>query len=251
LQQVRGYGAFDTGLYLLPQALAAGLCMLIGGSLFDRIGVRPLALAGLALITVSGWVLGHVTGTTTGADLRWVLAMRGAGMGLMMMPLMTHVLNAAPRALVSRVTALNSALLSLMGSLGIATLATILQQRATAHLATARLAIAAYTRAGGRRGAVTAQHAHAATTVPPSPGRAGGVTPPHDVVLALQHYATNALHAALATAFDDTFMVATAVGAAGIVLALTLRRHPQPVAVAAGETSPGSSADGAVEAAIG
>jgi EmrB/QacA subfamily drug resistance transporter len=255
LQQVRGYGAFDTGLYLLPQAIAAGLGMLIGGSLFDRIGARPLALAGLALITGSGWVLGHVTGTTTGADLRWVLAIRGAGMGLMMMPLMTHVLSAAPRALVSRVTSLNSALLSLVGSLGIATLATILQNRAAAHLATARMAVAAYTRAAGRRAAMTAHQAHAATTVSPSTGRSGAVAPPHDVVLALQHYATNALHAALATAFDDTFMVATAVGVAGIVLALTLRGvpsgDPQPMVIAAGETLPESSAHGAVEAAIG
>src|SRR5438874_1252686 len=61
LQQVRGYGAFDTGLFTLPQAIAAAVFMPIGGRLFDRIGARAPAFIGLVLITVSTWFLAQIT----------------------------------------------------------------------------------------------------------------------------------------------------------------------------------------------
>ena len=50
-------------------------------------------------------------------------------MGSMMMSLNTHVLNSAPRELISRVTSLTNALQNVVGSLAIATFATVLQMR--------------------------------------------------------------------------------------------------------------------------
>jgi EmrB/QacA subfamily drug resistance transporter len=50
LQQARGFGAFDTGLTLFPQALASACMMPLGGFLFDRIGVRWLVVIGLSLV---------------------------------------------------------------------------------------------------------------------------------------------------------------------------------------------------------
>jgi hypothetical protein len=57
------------------------------------------------------------------------LVLLGAGMGLMMMALNTHMLNSAPRELTSRVTALSQALQNVVSSLAIATFATVLQAR--------------------------------------------------------------------------------------------------------------------------
>jgi len=138
LQQARGYGAFDTGLILLPQAIAAALFMPIGGVLFDRIGARPLVAVGLAIVAGATFLLSRVGVTTQGRDLILPLAMSGAGMGLMLMPLNTHLLNAAPRALVGRVTSLTNALQQVVNSLSIAGLATILTARTTTHIAAAR-----------------------------------------------------------------------------------------------------------------
>ena len=135
LQQVRGYGAFETGLYTLPQALVAAVAMPIGGRLFDRVGARPPVMAGLVLVAIGMWLLSGLSAATTGEDLRLPLALWGAGMGLLMMPLSTHVLNSAPRELVSRVTSLTGALQNVVGSLAIASYATILQHRMVAHLA--------------------------------------------------------------------------------------------------------------------
>src|SRR5207237_112659 len=190
--------------FTLPQALAAAVVMPLGGRLFDRIGARVPVIIGLVLVSISTWFLAQITATTTGEELRWVLAMRGAGMGLMMMPLSTYILNSAPRNLVSRVTSLTSALQNVVGSLAIAGLATILQNQATAHVATARKAVAAYSRTAIQH-ATGAQHATGTPPVP-STGAAGHVTLPHAVQANIQHFATTTLHNAAAIAFDNTFM---------------------------------------------
>ncbi|MGH2355199.1 MAG: DHA2 family efflux MFS transporter permease subunit, partial [Chloroflexota bacterium] len=137
LQQVRGYGSFETGLFTLPQALASALLMPLGGRLFDRIGARPLVLFGLALVVGAMWQMSGLSGTTTGQDLRLPLILMGAGMGSMMMALNTHVLNSAPRELVSRVTSLANALQNVVASLAIASFATVLQGRLPVHVAEA------------------------------------------------------------------------------------------------------------------
>jgi EmrB/QacA subfamily drug resistance transporter len=135
LQGVRGYGPLQTGLITLPQALTAAVVMPIGGRLFDAYGVRVPALGGLALAMGSMWLFSRITAETTGTDLLLPLVLQGAGMGLMMMPLGTQVLNSAPRDLVSRVTSLTGALQNLVASLAIATFATLLQASAAGRLA--------------------------------------------------------------------------------------------------------------------
>jgi EmrB/QacA subfamily drug resistance transporter len=139
LQQVRGYGAFESGLVTIPQALASMVFMQVGGRLFDRIGARPPVLAGLILVAGSMYLMTGVTGTTTGRDMIPALVLMGAGMGLMMMSLNTHMLNAAPRDLTSRVTALSQSLNNVVSSLAIATFATILQARVAFHVTEAAL----------------------------------------------------------------------------------------------------------------
>jgi EmrB/QacA subfamily drug resistance transporter len=140
LQQVRGYGAFETGLYTLPQAIASAIFMQISGRVFDRVGARPPVLVGMTLIGVAMWLMTGLRGQSSGADLLVPLALMGAGMGSMMMALNTHMLNSAPRELVGRVTSLTSALQNVVASLAIATFATILQARIPVHIGEVTLA---------------------------------------------------------------------------------------------------------------
>src|SRR5919198_1149618 len=135
LQQVRGYGAFETGIFTLPTAIASAVFMQIGGRVFDRVGVRPPVLFGMALIATAMWLLSGLRGDTTGQQMLLPLAMLGAGMGSMMMALNTHILNSAPRELVGRVTSITQALQNVVASLAIATFATILQARIPLHVA--------------------------------------------------------------------------------------------------------------------
>jgi hypothetical protein len=110
LQQVRGYGALETGIFTLPTAITSAIFMQVGGRAFDRLGVRPPVLFGLTLIGASLWMLSGLRGETTGLDLLVPMALMGSGMGSMMMALSTHVLSSAPRELVGRVTSLTNAM---------------------------------------------------------------------------------------------------------------------------------------------
>jgi EmrB/QacA subfamily drug resistance transporter len=140
LQQVRGYGALETGLYTLPIAVASAIFMQISGRVFDRVGARIPVLVGMTFIAGAMWLMSRIDGATTGSDLLVPMALMGAGMGSMMMALNTHLLNVAPRDLVGRVTSLTAAMQNVVASLGIATFATILQARIPFHIAEVSLA---------------------------------------------------------------------------------------------------------------
>lgn len=129
LQQIKGYTALETGLILLPQALASGVGMPLGGRLFDRIGARPLAFVGLGIISGALFILSSITAETGLGLIITALVMMGLGMGLSMMPLNTHVLNAAPRKLVGRVTPLTAAAQQVVVSFAVAGLTGFLTSR--------------------------------------------------------------------------------------------------------------------------
>ncbi|PKG25314.1 DHA2 family efflux MFS transporter permease subunit [Niallia nealsonii] len=134
LQQVKGYTALETGLILLPQALASGIFMPISGRLFDKIGARPLALTGLGIISTGLYLLAQVKVDTSLGMILLSLFLMGAGMGLTMMPVNTHVLNAAPRKLVSRVTPLTTAAQQVVVSFAVAGLTGYLTSHITTHM---------------------------------------------------------------------------------------------------------------------
>ncbi|WP_379138367.1 DHA2 family efflux MFS transporter permease subunit [Paenibacillus sp. sgz500958] len=191
LQQARGFGAFDTGLTLLPQAIASGLMMPIAGILFDKIGVRWLVVCGLSLVSGALYQYSHVDLTTESRDVILPLIMCGAGMGMMMMPMNTHLLNKAPSHLVNRVTSLTNSMQQVINSLAVSTLVTILTSRATA------------------RGVEMKEAAAQA-------GAGAGSTSPE----AAKHFAKMVL----AKGFDDTFHIMMFVAIGGAVLGLLLRR---------------------------
>src|SRR5438105_5730991 len=79
LQQVRGYGPFETGLYTLPVAVGSAIFMQISGRVFDRIGVRVPVLFGMTLVVGAMWLLSRVSGGTTGIELLLPMFALGAG----------------------------------------------------------------------------------------------------------------------------------------------------------------------------
>src|SRR3977135_2681630 len=65
LQQAQGWGAFDTGLTLLPQAVVTGVLMPIAGRLYDRIGARWLVTIGLTIASVGTYHMHVMTLNTS------------------------------------------------------------------------------------------------------------------------------------------------------------------------------------------
>jgi len=135
LQQAKGYTAFETGLIMLPHAISAGIFMPIGGKLFDRIGARPLAFIGMLLVTAAALLLSRIDASDGVLMVMGPIALLGAGMGLSMMPLNTHLMQSAPRELVSRVTSLTNAAQQVMGSLAVAGMTTLLMHQMKGYTA--------------------------------------------------------------------------------------------------------------------
>ncbi|MBB3111892.1 EmrB/QacA subfamily drug resistance transporter [Paenibacillus phyllosphaerae] len=135
LQQIEQYSALKTGVILLPQALASAVFMPIGGKLYDKIGARPLVMTGLTVITAALFMLSRLSADTSLTYIMTALGMIGAGMGMTMMSINTHVLAAAPRHLVSRVTPLTTAAQQVMVSFAVAGLTGYLTSGITDNMA--------------------------------------------------------------------------------------------------------------------
>jgi EmrB/QacA subfamily drug resistance transporter len=135
LQNVRGLGAMETGLLLLPQALAAAVMMPISGRLLDAFGPKLVVIPGLALLGFATWLLVNLDVGTPDSTIRWILLMRGAAMGLMMMPVTTVSMDTIPPHQISRASALSNVLRQLFGAFSTGIFATILLSREQFHQA--------------------------------------------------------------------------------------------------------------------
>src|SRR5450756_1888361 len=133
LQDFRGLGAMQTGILMLPQALASTVTMPLSGKLFDKIGPRPVVITGLLMMAYSTWELSFINLSTPNADLTRILIERGLAMGLVMMPVMTVAMNSVPPHLIARSSSLTNVLRQVFGSFGTAIFVTLLTTRQTFH----------------------------------------------------------------------------------------------------------------------
>jgi DHA2 family multidrug resistance protein len=117
--------AEQTGLVLLPGALATALSMAIVGKATRAYDARLLITIGASLFVWAMWDLAHVTGESGAGDFLWPLVARGVGLGLMFVPLTTLTLADLARAELPQATGLFNFFRQLGGSLGIAAVATI------------------------------------------------------------------------------------------------------------------------------
>jgi EmrB/QacA subfamily drug resistance transporter len=137
LQMVKGYTPMHAGLISIPQVLMSGIMMPLAGKLFDKIGARLLAILGLCLVSGGLFQLSQISADTGSGYVIIALMLMGAGMGISMMPVNTHILKAAPRRLVNRVTSLTTAAQQVVVSFAIAGLTGYLTSRITQHMAAA------------------------------------------------------------------------------------------------------------------
>ncbi|MEK4670073.1 MDR family MFS transporter [Niallia sp. FSL R7-0271] len=119
LQQVKGLSPLEAGLYIIPQAILTTIGINLGGKLFDRYGVRPVAITGIISLSVSLFALTQLNAQTSPVYIMTSFAFAGLGQGLTMMQINTHVLKSAPKELVSRVTPITTSAQQIMSSFGV------------------------------------------------------------------------------------------------------------------------------------
>lgn len=119
LQQAKGLSPLEAGLYVIPQAILSTIGINVGGKLFDRFGVRPIALIGILSLSGSLLALTQITAHTSPLYIMCSFAFAGLGQGLTLMQINTHVLKSAPKELVSRVTPITTSAQQIMSSFGV------------------------------------------------------------------------------------------------------------------------------------
>ena len=129
LQLVLGYSALQAGLALIPMAMVLGGLSRRVPHLAARISRRPLAVAGLGFMGVGMCVLSQL-----GADSSYWLLLAGivpvgAGMALATAPATTDIVSAVPGNKQGVASAVNDAAREVGGTLGIAILGSLLNQR--------------------------------------------------------------------------------------------------------------------------
>jgi EmrB/QacA subfamily drug resistance transporter len=97
LQNIKGYSPLQTGVRFLPSTIIIIVVGPIAGRLSDRIGPRPLMVAGLVLVAVSLFWQGHLAVDTSYGYLVVAFVLLGLGMGLVMSPMSTAAMNAVDR----------------------------------------------------------------------------------------------------------------------------------------------------------
>jgi len=126
LQNILQQTAFDTGLALLPGALATAVSMLIVGRLINRLDPRILVAFGMLLFAWSTWDMGALTAQSDYWGFFWPRVWQGMALGFMFVPLSTVTLGAVPLAELAGATGVSTLLRQLGGSFGIAILTTLL-----------------------------------------------------------------------------------------------------------------------------
>src|SRR5712692_3636311 len=232
LQEVRGLGPFETGLWLLPEALVTVVILPIGGILMDRIGGKWIILVGVTALALASFGLAHLNLYTTYLGLQSVLVIRSVALAFTLQPATVVALYNVPPNALPRASSLFRVLGQVAGTFGTAILTTYLQDRIPLHFAhlaeqatissSAATFVAQVTQDLQAHG-FNAQAAHTG---------------------ALQILAQNLQQQATVLAFDDTYLLAASIAAIGIFIALFLRGRPK----AAKESSQSGSSKQEIEA---
>jgi EmrB/QacA subfamily drug resistance transporter len=216
LQVAQGWGALDSGLTLLPQALVMAVLMPTVGRIYDRFGPRWPVFIGMIIVALGSYLLHTITIDTTRTHVMWLLAVQAVGIGLSMMPIMTGGIAVIPLSLSNTASAYNNVVRNVAGALGVAMFTAILTIQ-QAQMMTGRSALLP------------------ANAPPPHLGPPG--TP--DWLSAYFLYRQTNLQVFVG-AIDNLFLIGGVMAGLGALVALTLRSGPAPAAVPMAPAAPAS-----------
>jgi len=133
LQTLMGYTPVQAGFWMIPNAIAVGVTMPFAGRLADRYSPAILTGVGCTLVGVSLVLFGQLDPLSAWPVLVLPQLARGAGLALMMAPLMAAALNAVPRAELPMASSFLNVSQNVGGSLGIAWLNTYVTNAIHVH----------------------------------------------------------------------------------------------------------------------
>ncbi|MFZ0408303.1 MAG: DHA2 family efflux MFS transporter permease subunit [Cyanobium sp.] len=134
-QTVLGYTATQTGLLMLPGALASALTMALLGKVINRLDPRLLIAVGALLMVLTMTSLATIGPDTGERSLFWPLIMRGSTTVMMFLPLSLATLGPLPKQDVGSGSGFYNLTRQLGGTFGIAVLTVVLDHQRAVHRA--------------------------------------------------------------------------------------------------------------------
>lgn len=119
-QNVRGLSAFLSGLTLMAGAILMGILQPFTGHLYDKIGVRKLAISGNLLLTLGTLPMIWFTAKTSISFIIIAYAVRCIGISIEMMPIFSASMNSLSQKYVVDGNSAGSTIRQVAGSLGTA-----------------------------------------------------------------------------------------------------------------------------------
>lgn len=125
-QSIKHGSAFVSGIMLLPGAVITGAMSPISGKLFDKFGVKGLAIVGFSFSFISTLLYTFIDTSTSFIAISVMFAVQMLGMSLLMMPLMTAGINALPFQFIAHGTAMHNTIRTVGASILTAILISIM-----------------------------------------------------------------------------------------------------------------------------
>ncbi len=134
IQNILGYSPLEAGIRFLPTTLVIMAVAPLAGRMTDRIGPRPLIVAGLAIVAVSLFMQAQITVDSTYATLLIPFILMGLGIALTMSPMSTAAMNAVEVTKSGLASGLLSMSRMVGGTFGVAVLGAIFQAQSKGAL---------------------------------------------------------------------------------------------------------------------
>jgi EmrB/QacA subfamily drug resistance transporter len=215
LQQQMGFDEMQSGLILMPGALMIMLFMPITGRLGDKIGPRLPSVVGVFLLAVSLFMYKNLDVNMSMYAVIQPTLVRGVGMAFLMAPIMAAALNSVPHNKAGMASSMLSIIMQVAGSIGIASLATVLANRVHYHLSVIGSAARAGTPAFMETARRVTGHVHGL-----------GYTYGQSKQIATTLIAKKVAQTAMVMSFQDAFIVAGMIVSVAFVLSFFLPNRP-------------------------
>ena len=135
VQSILGKSATISGLVTLPGSLAMAVISPFAGKIYDKYGMKRLAVAGAAMMIISTLGMGAITMETSVSFAAFLNVIRSVAIGCLMMPFVTYGINSIGSENTAHGTALLTSPRTIAGAIGTAVFVGILnvfEARATA-----------------------------------------------------------------------------------------------------------------------
>ncbi|OZG65383.1 MFS transporter [Bifidobacterium hapali] len=133
IQDDRGYSATISGLVMMPGAFGMCISQFFGGKLLDRLGARPVAITGTAVLLFGTIMMSLIDRNTW---IWWVSIwqfVRQIGMGFIIMPVTTWSLNCLDHTEVSAGSAVTNTVRQIAGAIGAPVLVILMETLTQLH----------------------------------------------------------------------------------------------------------------------